>query len=69
MPGLSKAQKKQCLFCGTNFITRKRNQGFCTKTCRFRHYQDTHIAISLEEYTQYQRLKAMYTPVDSGEGR
>jgi hypothetical protein len=55
MAGLTR--KKECKLCGTEFITRRQRQVYCSAECRFKQFHDTHLLISVEQWAEYQMLK------------
>jgi hypothetical protein len=50
-------RKKECLFCGKEFITRRLRQKYCSSECRCQHFHETHLLISQEQYEEYEKLK------------
>ncbi len=64
MSTVTRTMKRQCILCGKEFITRRLRQKFCSEGCRYKHFQETHLLITLDQYTEYQKLKENCPHVD-----
>ena len=66
---LTKFETKKCLYCGREFTTKRHRKVFCSSECRAQNFQDTHLLVTLEQWADYQRLKALPTGVGSNEAK
>jgi hypothetical protein len=61
---LTKFVTKKCQYCGKEFTTKRYRKVFCSGECRSRNFQDNHLLVTLEQWSEYQKLKGASLRVD-----